>query len=906
MHRSVPFCFILILAGLFVIPAVTLSSPPILPPTISPIANQVTQRDSILGPIAFTVGDPLISPDSLTLSGSSSDTILIPIPNITFGGGGANRTVTIAPGLHRTGTDSIIITVSNGVLTASDTFTVKVNSPPFLDYNVPLDILEDGLGTITTSLLHAIDTDNPPDQVTYTIGPDSSSGQLAMHGAVLLNKAPLTWGGTFTQDDINNNRVKFKQDGSETTSDFFTFGVRDADGGISSDNGFTLFHFNISTTDIHDPPVAYDTTYLLGLGATLKARFPGISPDSSIRIFSIVANGKLGTATLDSISTGDFTYVPDSGITGTDSIIFQVYDGALYAVNPGKVTVTIAQFPPNVINGHAVTPEDSSFEDTLHARDPNVPPQSLYFSITANGQKGTAVILDSANGRFRYTPQSHIFGVDTFKFRARAGGVKSVDGLFTVTIRPALLTGRILLTDDRAYSVILVDPLNGSQAVISSGDSLKSPRDVVVEPNGEIFVLDGKTGIIKIEPLTGAQTQLAPGTSFTQQPLGPPSMAREHNGNLLVADGTAGIKRIDRVTGAVSVVSSGDSINLAVGVAVDRNGDILAGDASAFFGQPSKIVKINPVTGAQSVLSRGGNLALPVGIAIDDSDRIFVSDAASFAGAPQDYLMRIDKKTGDQTLIDPSETLKVPTGLDVLPNGNLAVANNQSDILAQGGNISQPFGLTVIRSEPLFYSSTQFADFGVVHVGSQAIGSIFVLNSGGAPLYISSIASDSSQFTVSPGSGTIPPSSGEKFYITFRPTSEDSISSRIVFTSDAFDSPFILTVAGRGTLTSVKGTNGSVPLVYALYKNYPNPFNPSTTLRFDLPQASVVTLKVYNILGAEVADLVGGAVHQPGRYAIPFNAARLASGIYFYRLNAQGIDGKRTVFHSVEKMILLR
>src|SRR5207245_9555106 len=119
------------------------------------------------------------------------------------------------------------------------------------------------------------------------------------------------------------------------------------------------------------------------------------------------------------------------------------------------------------------------------------------------------------------------------------------------------------------------------------------------------------------------------------------SMAREHNGNLLVADGTAGIKRIDRVTGAVSVVSSGDSINLAVGVAVDRNGDILAGDASAFFGQPSKIVKINPVTGAQSVLSRGGNLALPVGIAIDDSGMMFVSNGASFSGVAKVYLMRL-------------------------------------------------------------------------------------------------------------------------------------------------------------------------------------------------------------------------------------------------------------------------
>ncbi len=233
-------------------------------------------------------------------------------------------------------------------------------------------------------------------------------------------------------------------------------------------------------------------------------------------------------------------------------------------------------------------------------------------------------------------------------------------------------------------------------------------------------------------------------------------------------------------------------------------------------------------------------------------------------------------------------------------------ATGKTVSLTSGGFISQPFGLTVVRSEPLFYSSTHFADFGVVHVGSQAIGSIFVLNSGDAPLYISSIAADSSQFTVSPGPGTIPPSSGQKFYITFRPTSEDSISSRIVFTSDAFDSPFILTVTGRGTLTSVKETNGSVPLVYALYKNYPNPFNPSTTLRFDLPQASVVTLKVYNILGAEVAILAEGAAYQAGRYAMPFNAARLASGIYFYQLNAQGIEGKRTVFHSVEKMILLR
>jgi len=345
----------------------------------------------------------------------------------------------------------------------------------------------------------------------------------------------------------------------------------------------------------------------------------------------------------------------------------------------------------------------------------------------------------------------------------------------------------------------------------------------------------------------------------------------------------------------------GDSINLAIGVAVDRSGNIYAGDASAFLGQSSRLLRVNRLTGAQTVVSIGGNLALPVGVAIDDSDRIFVSDVASMAGGPQDYLIRIDPTTGVQTVIATSETLQAPTGLDVLLNGKLVVANNKSGAvfsvnpatgktlpLTSGGVISQPFGLTVVRSEPLFYSSAHSVHFGVVHVGSQAIDSIFVLNSGDAPLFISSIASDSSQFTVSPAPGTIPPSSGEEFYITFQPVSADSISARIVFTSDAFDSPFILTVTGSGTLTSVKTTNGSIPLVYALYKNYPNPFNPSTTLRFDLPQASLVSLRVFNILGAEVANLVGGAVYQAGRYAIPFNAARLASGIYFYQLKRAG------------------
>jgi hypothetical protein len=76
-----------------------------------------------------------------------------------------------------------------------------------------------------------------------------------------------------------------------------------------------------------------------------------------------------------------------------------------------------------------------------------------------------------------------------------------------------------------------------------------------------------------------------------------------------------------------------------------------------------------------------------------------------------------------------------------------------------------------------------------------------------------------------------------------------------------------------------------------LLENYPNPFNPSTVIRYQLRQASPVTLKVFDIMGREVATLVNSFQEQ-GIYNVNFNAHQygIASGIYFYKLNADGIQ----------------
>ena len=95
-----------------------------------------------------------------------------------------------------------------------------------------------------------------------------------------------------------------------------------------------------------------------------------------------------------------------------------------------------------------------------------------------------------------------------------------------------------------------------------------------------------------------------------------------------------------------------------------------------------------------------------------------------------------------------------------------------------------------------------------------------------------------------------------------------------------------------------------VPTEYALHQNYPNPFNPSTTIRFDLPGQSIVTLVVYNLLGQEIAKPVDHRTMDAGYQTVRFDASRIPTGVYLYRLSADGMKGKSVV--RVRKMMILR
>jgi len=98
--------------------------------------------------------------------------------------------------------------------------------------------------------------------------------------------------------------------------------------------------------------------------------------------------------------------------------------------------------------------------------------------------------------------------------------------------------------------------------------------------------------------------------------------------------------------------------------------------------------------------------------------------------------------------------------------------------------------------------------------------------------------------------------------------------------------------------TAVDNKDNSLPGKYALQQNYPNPFNPSTVIRYSLPAESRVSIKVYDLIGKEVSELVNN-VEAAGVHEVNFNASNLPSGIYFYSLNAGN-------FSQTKKMMLLK
>ncbi|MCP4425025.1 MAG: tandem-95 repeat protein [Chloroflexi bacterium] len=327
-----------------------------------------------------------------------------------------NGAITYTPTLNFNGSDGFVYEVCDDGTplpaecdTATVTVTVTaVNDDPTLAVNANLTVEEGGVRTVTPSFLRATDVDNPDAGLTFTLEITPSNGQLE------LNSSPLAQSATFTQDDIDNNRLSYAHNGGETTSDSFNFSVSD---GVGGSIGSTLFAITVTPTN--DPPIAGDdadttaeedtaviTDVLLNDGDV-----DGNLDPTTVTVTVSPSNGSTSVNTLN----GNVTYTPDLNFNGIDNYDYLVCDDGVpppVMCDTATVTITVT-----AVNDAPVL--DNTGNLTLSAIDEDVTNSfgNSVFSILASDSgnpitdpdagavEGIAVIAvtNNINGVWEYT-----------------------------------------------------------------------------------------------------------------------------------------------------------------------------------------------------------------------------------------------------------------------------------------------------------------------------------------------------------------------------------------------------------------------------------------------------------------------------------------------------------------------
>jgi PKD repeat protein len=236
----------------------------------------------------------------------------------------------------------------------------------------------------------------------------------------------------------------------------------------------------------------------------------------------------------------------------------------------------------------------------------------------------------------------------------------------------------------------------------------------------------------------------------------------------------------------------------------------------------------------------------------------------------------------------------------IVSNGLSADTVRRSDYIVLTGPISQ----TTVNTELL--------DLGTIDVNTPRVDTTFTVYNNGSGMDSVHVSLDygtitvDSALAVSPMAFAIGPRDSQVVTFTVFPPLVNKTIFGVYTPKILLESRFNrdVTVFAKsvqfrleGTVTGAEEENG-LPESYALDQNYPNPFNPATTIRYALPEQARVTLRVFTLLGEEIATLID-EVQEAGFRSVDFDASAFASGAYFYRLTAGS-------FVETRRMILVK
>jgi hypothetical protein len=205
-----------------------------------------------------------------------------------------------------------------------------------------------------------------------------------------------------------------------------------------------------------------------------------------------------------------------------------------------------------------------------------------------------------------------------------------------------------------------------------------------------------------------------------------------------------------------------------------------------------------------------------------------------------------------------------------------------------------------------FTTNTDVLDFGEIEPGKSVIKAISVKNNTDNEIAITGIYHSLDEFIIlSDFPVVIPGGKQHDFEIEFIPSGLDSFTDILNIRSDTKSSVinYQMTVTGTGSFTtSVDNQNTSFS--YRLFNNYPNPFNPSTVIKYEIARKSFVTVEIYDVLGNKVSSLEN-SIKDYGVHEVAFNPDNLSSGAYFYSVTAKDTE-TGYIFKKTEKMIYIK
>ena len=384
------------------------------PPTVSAIADQVINEDNATGALAFTIGDAETAAGSLTVSGNSNNTTLVPIGNIIFGGSDGARTVTVTPVANQYGVATITVNVSDGVNTTPGTFLVTVNGvndPPTITAIATQNIMEDAPAGTGILAFTVGDVETPAGSLTVT---RTSSDLVLMPLANVVlggSGASRTVIGTPALNQFGSTTITLTvSDGTTTTNTNFVVNVAS----VNDDPTITLITDQIINENTSTGALAFtigDVETAVGSLSVTRAS----SNTTLVPLANVVLGGSGANHTV--------TVTPAANQFGVTTITVTVGDGTSTTQINFLVTVNAVNDPPTI------TP----IADQVVNEDFSTP--SLAFTISDQETAAGSLILSGTSSNTTLVPNLNItFGGSGGSRTVTVTPAANLSGVTTITV----------------------------------------------------------------------------------------------------------------------------------------------------------------------------------------------------------------------------------------------------------------------------------------------------------------------------------------------------------------------------------------------------------------------------------------------------------------------------------------